>query len=165
MRQNASEAILTQEMSSAPDADVPHVTVILQQSPLVPAVPAPLFNAPAPAPALSIEEQQAEAKFKADAYQQAKGSTFGILLGFGFGMTFNLLGWIILAVVHQQYYKLGDMENAKGVAQGSIASVILLVIVPLIIFLIAFVIFGGAAVTFVMAIIGAILTALFGIII
>ena len=101
----------------------PQVTVVLQQgSPSYPTAPIP-----------SLAERQADAKYKADAYQQASVGLFGVVIGFIIGLTFSLLGWIILFFIHRSYYDSGDMNNAKGVMVGAVASVVLSVLTVLLI--------------------------------
>ena len=97
----------------------PQVTVVLQQGG---------SSYPIPAPQLSLAERQAEAKYKADAYQQASVGMFGALIGFFIGLTFSFIGWIALFFIYRDYYDSGDMNNAKGVMAGAVASVVLSVL-------------------------------------
>lgn len=71
----------------------------------------------------NIEERRAEVQYNSEVYQQVRPTLFGIVLGFCIGIFGNLLGWIALAIIYQYYSKQNDMENAKGIAYGAIASV------------------------------------------
>lgn len=102
----------------------PQVTVVLQQGGA---------TYPAPTPHLSLAERQAEAKYKADAYQQASIGMFGALIGFFIGLTFSFIGYIALFFIYRDYYDSGDMNNAKGVMVGAVASVVLSVMTVLLI--------------------------------
>ncbi|MDO5296831.1 MAG: hypothetical protein Q4F00_09385 [bacterium] len=102
----------------------PQVTVVIQQG---------TAEYPASVPQRSLAERQAEAKYKAEVYQQASIGIFGALIGFFIGVTFSFIGWIALFFIYRDYYDSGDMNNAKGVIVGAVASVVLSVLTVLLI--------------------------------